>query len=209
LVTVEPEASGFDRLEIGHAFRVTVTQGDEFSVVIRIDDNLEQYLQVEQNGDTLTIDLDDEIGLGLFSATLEADVTMPTFSSIDASGASEVTLVGFTLDADTALDASGASRFDGQLEAPRLNLTLSGASAAELHGSADSLRVDASGASTADLAQFPVTDADVLVSGASNASVDVSGTLQVEASGASHVSYSGDPTLGDVNVSGASSVEAN
>jgi hypothetical protein len=44
-------------------------------------------------------------------------------------------------------------------------------------------------------------------SGASTATVNASGTLDAEASGASHVRYLGSPTLGNVEVSGASSVE--
>jgi hypothetical protein len=69
------------------------------------------------------------------------------------------------------------------------------------------LTVDASGASTAELADFQVTDAAVVVSGASTAIVNASGTLDAEASGASHVGYQGSPTLRNVEVSGASSVD--
>ena len=208
IVSIEQDAADFDRLEIGRAFRVTVSQGDAYSVVIRIDDNLEPYLRVQQQGGTLSIGLTDEIGLGFLTATLEADITMPSFVSVEASDASQVTLVDFVLQDEVSLDASGASRFEGDLEAPRLDLTLSGASGADLRGSAQDLRIDASGASTADMSELSATNADVIVSGASNATVDVSGTLEVDASGASHVTYLGSPTLGDVNVSGASSVEA-
>jgi hypothetical protein len=208
IVSIEQDAADFDRLEISHAFRVTVTQGDTYSVVIRIDDNLEPYLRVGQQGETLSIGLTDEIGLGFLTATLEADITMPSLTSVEASGASQATLVDFILEEELSLDASGASRFEGDLETPRLDLTLSGASGSDLRGAAEDLRIDASGASTADLSDFSATNADVIVSGASNATVNVNGTLEVEASGASNVTYFGSPTLGDVNVSGASSVEA-
>ena len=53
---------------------------------------------------------------------------------------------------------------------------------------------------------FVVEDADVEVSGASRATVYVTGRLDVDASGASRVDYLGDPILGRIDTSGASSV---
>jgi hypothetical protein len=208
VVTVEQDFSDFDRLVVSHAFRVTVTQGDAYDVVIRIDDNLEHYLRVEQEGQTLSIGLTDELGLGLLTATLEADITMPSLTAADASGGTHVTLVDFGEGADVSLNASGASRLEGHLEAPGLHLTLSGASGAELSGSAQRLHLDVEGASTADMAAFAAVDADVIVNGASTATVNVSGTLNADANGASRVTYLGAPTLGNVNVSGGSSVDS-
>jgi ribosomal protein L31 len=51
-----------------------------------------------------------------------------------------------------------------------------------------------------------VQDAHAEISGASNATVNASGTLSAEVSGASHLYYTGSPTLGDIETSGASSV---
>jgi hypothetical protein len=208
VVSLEQDFSDFDRLVVSHAFRTTVTQGDSFDVVIRIDDNLQPYLRVEQDGDTLSIGLTDELGLGLLTATLEADITLPSLASLDASGGTHVTLAGFEEDAAVSLNASGASRLEGHLETPGLDLTVSGASGAELSGSAEQLHIDANGASRADMGAFAAVDADVVVNGASNATVNVSGTLNADASGASHVTYLGAPTLGAVNVSGGSSVDS-
>ncbi len=58
VVTQEMELTGFDKLDISQGFNVQVDQGDEFSVVIRVDDNLVEYLQVEKVGDTLKIGLE-------------------------------------------------------------------------------------------------------------------------------------------------------
>jgi hypothetical protein len=57
-----------------------------------------------------------------------------------------------------------------------------------------------------DLADFQIDDANVNLSGASHATVNLNGTLNVEASGASSLEYIGNPTLGNVNTSGGSSV---
>jgi hypothetical protein len=47
VVTREEDISGFDRVDASHAFKVDISQGETFSVVIRVDDNLLDKLVVE------------------------------------------------------------------------------------------------------------------------------------------------------------------
>ena len=75
-----------------------------------------------------------------------------------------------------------------------------------MNGSGQNLTVEASGASTVDLGEFSVEDADAEASGASTVTVNPSGTLDARASGASHVYYLGNPTMGEIETSGASSI---
>ena len=65
---------------------------------------------------------------------------------------------------------------------------------------------DASGASTIDAENLKVEDADVEASGASSATVSATNDLKVDASGASKISYNGEPKSIKQNSSGASSV---
>jgi hypothetical protein len=74
-------------------------------------------------------------------------------------------------------------------------------------GSARDVRIHGSGGSIFELADFPVTDASVDLSGGSNVTVKPSGRLDVEASGGSRVYYLGSPTVGKIRMSGSSSVE--
>ncbi len=75
-----------------------------------------------------------------------------------------------------------------------------------LTGSGSDLVIDASGSSDVDLAEFPVEDADLNLSGSSEIILNVSGTLDVSASGSSDVEYVGEPSLGSIQTSGSSSV---
>jgi hypothetical protein len=69
------------------------------------------------------------------------------------------------------------------------------------------LTIDGSGGGRIDLGDFSVVDANVELSGGGRATVNSSGTLDVDASGGSHVTYVGSPTLGKIDTSGGSSVE--
>ncbi len=206
IITVTKDFADFDQVEIGSAFDATVQQGDTFAVVIRIDDNLEKDLQVNQVGQTLVLSLDPDRLFGIGSATLEAEITMPTLAGVEASGASHVTLAGFDSSQTLRVVASGASSVEGDIRAGDMSIEASGASSLSLTGGAANLVLDVSGASSVNLESFPVADLQAELSGASNAVVNASGTLDVEASGASELSYLGNPTLGSVNTSGASTV---
>ncbi|MGH2619225.1 MAG: head GIN domain-containing protein [Anaerolineales bacterium] len=206
IVTVTKDFIDFDRVEIGSAFDATVQQGDTFAIVIRIDDNLEEYLRVNQVGQTLELGLEPDRVFGLGSTTLEAEITMPTLSGVETSGASQITLAGFESSQSLRVVASGASSVAGEIQAGDTSMKASGASSISLAGGAANLALEVSGASSVDLEAFPVADLHAELSGASSAVVNVSGTLDVEASGASELSYLGNPTLGSVNTSGASSV---
>ena len=206
VVTQEMPLTGFDEVAVSHAFHMDISQSEAFSVVIRIDDNLVQYLQVVKQGNTLKIGLEPGRRYNIRNATMQAKVTMPKLTRLDLSGASHGTITGFKSTKALDVDLSGASFLRGDIEAGDARFDVSGASQVTLTGSAQDVTIDASGASIVELADFPVADASVEASGASSVTVNPSGKLDVDASGASHVYYLGSPTLGKVDTSGASSI---
>ena len=198
---------GFSKVEVSHAFQVDIVQGDSYRVLVRIDDNLEQHLRVEKRGDTLIIGLKPLRGYNLRRATMEAQVRMPELTGIEVSGASDVKIGGFTSNKNFDVELSGASSLEGEITADDVRIEASGASQARLVGEANNLRLDASGASNIDLKDFPVFDAEIELSGASEAEVVLSGTLNIDVSGASRLYYGGNPTIRRIDLSGASSIK--
>lgn len=218
--------TGFNRVTADSGFAVTVTQGAEYAVSVTVDDNLvEEHLKVELDGETLRIGL--EPLWAYRDLTLEATVTMPGLTGIEASGASTVSASGFASGDPLALTASGAStmtligagagevglelsgasRLEGELEAQELTGEISGAGAVELRGSIQRLQLDASGGSRFELLGLPAVDADLRLSGGSRGAVTVTGTLNADVSGGSRLEYAGSPQLGSVDSSGGSVVE--
>jgi hypothetical protein len=154
VVTREEAISDFDKVEISHSFDVDITQGEAFSVVIRVDDNLVEHLQVEKFGSTLKIDLKPDVSL-VSNATLEAEITMPELTGVDLSGASNATISGFKSTKNLTVDLSGSSSLRGDISAGDVSIDLSGSSNANLTGSGGNLTLDASGSSDVDLSDFP------------------------------------------------------
>jgi hypothetical protein len=204
--TQEKSFTGFDRVEASHVFQVEINQGEDFSVIVRIDDEASEFVQVTKQGNTLKLGLKPDRTYTLKNVTLEATITMPELTGVSLSGASRARVTGFKSTRDLNLDLSGTSSMEGDIEAGAVACELSGSSAINLDGSADDLTVKASGGSVAKLSEFPAANADIEASGASTVTVNVNGTINANVSGASRVYYVGNPTLGSVDTSGAASV---
>jgi hypothetical protein len=207
IVTRTFDLRDFDTVRIASTFNATIAQGDDYLVEVRVDRNIVDHLDVDLAGARLTIALDGDINLrGRF--TLEAHITLPALRDVQVTGASRATIAGID-DAAGELDlsVSGASELEGDAAVESLRADISGASRLTLEGAAELAYIEASGASTLRLAQFALTELEIELSGASNAEVAVAHALgPVRLSGASSLIYAGDPTLSEVQTSGASTV---
>jgi len=81
VVETKLDITGFDKIEAFDGFSVNITQGDTFSVVISIDDNLVEHLGVVKRGDTLKLDMASTKSFRNVT-TLKAKVTMPELTSV-------------------------------------------------------------------------------------------------------------------------------
>ena len=203
-VTQEFDFSDFTEVSIENAFAGTITRGDDYRVVVTVDDNLVDRLKVEQNGNRVTIGFNE--ATAVTNADLTSEITLPALSGLEVSGASQAQIAGFTGDDELNIEASGASRVEGDISSGDADLRATGASTVRLIGAGANLSGEASGASTLDLTDFVTADADVTASGASHIIVNTTGRLDAEASGASNVDYLGQPTLGNISASGGSNV---
>jgi hypothetical protein len=205
VITKEVEVGDFSRIDASAAFEVNVTVGETPSLTLRIDDNVEPRLDVGVSGDTLRIGV--KSPLGVMNATLEADVVVTSLEGIEGSGAVNVQLDDTISGDSLEVRLSGASTTNGSLEVETLDVELSGASNVDLTGTAGSVTANASGASTVDLSGLEAEEAEIELSGASNGTVNVTGTLSAAASGASHLEYRGSPNVTRSETSGASSIQ--
>ena len=204
VVTKTLDFRDFRAVEAHNAFTVDISRAEAYAVQVTADDNLFDYLDVYQIGETLVIGLKK----GSYSrGTWRATVAMPDLARLDVSGASRATVAGFASTDGVDFEVSGASKLVGRLQARRVALDVSGASTAELGGAAERLELEVGGASHAGLGDLAVDEARVRVSGASSATVNAGGSLDADLSGASTLYYVGSPSLGNITTSGASSLK--
>ena len=154
----------FDRLEMGSAFHIEVERGNEFSVKVKGDRRNVDDLDVYKSGSTLVIEFED-------NANRHHDtfisITMPSLKGVNFSAASISKIRGFESDGDLDFYLSGASisQLDGDFRA--IDLVVSGASSLVLFGSGDQIDAEISGASSFKAFDYPVREALIEISGAS------------------------------------------
>jgi hypothetical protein len=204
LETEEYAFTNFTRVEIGSAFEFEIKQSSSYSINVTADDNVIDYVQVYKDGQTLKIKLGGIPSLRL--VTLRASVTIPQLHGLTVSGASRGTVYDFSSTEDLDITVSGASRLTGDITAGDVDFDISGASTIQLEGSANDMDAIVSGASLFKLGGFIVNNADVNISGASTGTINLTGRLDADLSGASRLLYIGEPTMGTINVSGASTL---
>jgi len=224
LETKQYDFSDFDRVHIGYAFEVEISEASSYGISITANDNLFEYIQVTKEGETLNIGL--KTGINLGPVTLKAEITIPQLRGLRLSGTTRGTVTGFSstenldievagasslylvdiLAGDVKFEVSGASRVTGDITASDTDFDISGASTAQLEGSAIDIVVDASGASLVKLAAFLANNADVKLSGDSRLTVNLDGRLDADLSSASELYYIGEPIMGKINTSGDSTL---
>lgn len=179
------DLAGFDAIDVGNAFQVTVQVGPPAKLELRGDDNVVPKVRAEVVDSTLHLEL---TGRVVTKLPLEAIITLPSLVELDAGGASTVTV--------------------GGIAGEHLEVDVSGASRALLGGTVDELDAEISGASTLEAQTLSAAAVHVDASGSSKAEVLATRSLHAEASGASTIRYHGSPAELHRDATGVSSIEA-
>ncbi len=158
-------------------------------------------VRAEKVGDTLRLYLDSTNFTRFSTRRLQADITMPVLTALEASGGSRLTIGGFKSDKPLSVNLSGGSTLDGDIEAGTITMDGSGGSRTTLSGKGSDLKIDGSGGSRFELGELPVDRAKVELSGGANATVDAQ-ELDYDLSGGSQLRYQGEPVIGQKNTSG-------
>lgn len=177
------EVSEFKAVKVGGVFKVEITAQKDFDVQIEADDNLLQYINTEIDGETLELSTSKKISS---RNPIIVRIGAPDIENLEVSGASSV--------------------FVNNLNNDSLKVDLSGASNVKTEGVTKNLKIELSGASRFDAEKLQAENVSVEASGASKADVFASMKLDADLSGASKVTYSGNPKDLVKNASGASKI---
>ncbi|MCU0446851.1 MAG: DUF2807 domain-containing protein [Microscillaceae bacterium] len=194
--------AGFDKVDIDSESNVKITQGANFSIIVRGD-----YRNLA------------ELDLRVINGTLKSsytiyrprkhsnsyEIVMPTLKGVHFSGMTEGQASGFLAVDKFDAKLSGESNMSADMETDVLTMDISGRSNLYWKGKSKTIAAIVSGDSRINTYDSNSEDVKIAVSGGSEAKIYASKTLQANASGRSRVRYRGNPIV-DSNVSGDSSV---
>ncbi len=230
IISADKDFANFTSVDIEDEFDVKIVQSSSFKVTVSSDESFFDYITVSKTDDTLRIYLNPRHAFTDFTVgtkNLRAEITMPVLRGLSLSGATRARVSGFKSSDSFKLDMSGASSLDmreievgdaefvisgaskvsGDMKAANTRFDLSGASKVTLKGSGTNSTLTVSNASNINLTDFILETADVKLTSASEATLSPKEKLDCVVSDASTLYFLGNPTTGNVQVTGASSIK--
>ena len=180
--TEERQVAAFANVDTSGSFEIEWQNGSP-ALRITTDENLLPYIENNVSDDTLRLRTRDHIWP---THGIKIVISSPTRTGGRLRGAVKLTVK--------------------QLSGPTFALESKGASEVTLSGNIDRLSVDMTGASQLAAAGLQTKTAEISTTGAGDAEVAVSDTLNVAITGAGKVTYSGNPATIKKQITGAGSI---
>jgi len=217
-LTEEREVEPFHSVDLRTVGHISLTQGDEQSIVIRAERDVLQKLKTEVRGGELIISSKWNIRQ---AEAPEIFITITKVRSLKISGSGEIKgeerifskdlELGISGSGDILLElkaeqlhtkVSGSGNMSLELEAKYVTTHISGSGDIEMVGLSGSLETRISGSGSLTALDLETREATIRISGSGNCRVHVRDTLDVRISGSGDVEYRGNPK---VNLSGSGS----
>ncbi|MDP4174949.1 MAG: head GIN domain-containing protein [Bacteroidota bacterium] len=193
----------FHAVEVGYGMHLVISQSNSYAIEVKADERDFEHLKVEKRNNSLRFYIDSDHFRK--RGNIEITIKMPELTDLTLSGGSEGK-IGMNISKDFEAGLSGGAMLQGSLKCANAKFSLSGGARMTLSGSGKDLDLNGSGGSIFKLKQFSALNADVTLSGGSDAKLKVNGKLRTSQSGGSHVSYSGNTVVESSQMSGGSKI---
>jgi hypothetical protein len=203
--TVEQKrtVSDFNAIEVGGAFKVTLSQGNENAVTVISDEENIDRIITEVSANTLEI-----YARGIRNASkLEVNITCKTLERLEISGAAQVSTTGMLAAENFVLEASGASKATLTLNVNTMKSEISGAADVKLSGNANNLNSEVSGAGHLKATELETSSAKLEVSGAANAKINAKDEVEAEVTGAGSFNNIANPPIQRIEKNGTIEIQ--
>ena len=203
VVTKERKAEKFDGIRVSTGIDVYLKQGNNEAISVEADENLHEYILTEVKDDVLHVYTKVNIRA---AERKRVYVTMKEVKSIRTSSAGDV--IGETPIKTDRLQLSASSAGDIKLEvsAEDIKLDISSSGDITLSGEAEMLEADLSSAGDLNAYNLKAREADISVSSAGNADINVTEKITARASSAGDINYKGDPKFVESHASSAGAI---
>ncbi len=191
----------FVAVEAGSVYKVILQQGETQKVRFESPEDLEGKVFAEVDGTTLSFG-----AKGINPKKLTITVYYVNLERLETTGAASVEGMSPVRGEKFELEASGASKVTLQLEVKNLISEVDGAAEVKLSGKAAYHRTEVSGAANLKAWELETDKANVEVSGAASARLNVKEEIKGESSGVGKIILKGEPAVKNIEKSGVSKV---
>lgn len=196
----------FKEIELKGGFNIVLIKGDKESLAIETDENLHQYIFVEDSNDKLELSSGRDVILR--PTELNIEITYKSLEKISTYGASKILSKGLITSDSLIIDLSGAASGEINISTEQLVTVVSGAADLTLTGNSLSHKAILSGASNLKASELITKNTDITLNGAGAAIVHASGKLKAQLSGVGSIKYLGNPVTKNTNISGIGQIKS-
>jgi hypothetical protein len=202
--------TGVTRLHLDGVFNLTLIQSDQESIEVEGDQALLDKLIIDQQGDLLTLEMEEGIDFNLFNDDeLRITLHLKELTELNYEGVGNVKTNQTFRVKELKLLGNGVGNLVLDLEADLLHADFDMVGNIELRGSATKVFFTNDGIGKLDASQLIVQDMEIKSSGIGKVALHCEGNLSLTVDGIGKVSYTGNPTLVRKEVSGIGKVEEN
>ena len=194
-------------LKTSGSIDVEISSGDSYNLIVEDDENLIPYIVTEVNNGVLHIHYKN--GYSIIDDNAKVMVTIPSLNMINTSGSADIKGHGIIKSENhLELITSGSGDIELEADAPSINVIGSGSGDISLSGRTKDFDCKMSGSGDVKCSELKSENANIKVSGSSNAHVFASVSLKVNVTGSGDVYYSGNPSSPEIHITGSGTVKA-
>ena len=195
IIKEDRQVSGFTGIDAAGPMDVEVKMGTEFHVTVETDDNLQRYVIIRREGNSLVVKLSENIRVR-DSKTMKVYVEMPMLKSVDVAGSGNVTCEGIIENNDKIdVDVAGSGNVTMEVRTPAVSASTAGSGKTILKGETKKLDVDIAGSGDIDASELKSEEGNVSIAGSGNVKLFSSLKLDVSIVGSGDVLYYGSPSI--------------
>lgn len=192
VVDIQRDVLDFSEISVNGAFDVFIRQGNTNEVILRIDDNLDEFITVEVEGDRLKIQPKRPIRK---ASSKEIYITLENLTELDMNGAISLSSKRIISFKNIHIECNGASEISMNLRGENLVYEGNGSSSAQLNGDVERAKLEINGSGKIDAPGFEINRAQLDINGSGDATLYVNESLDVSINGSGEVYYYGEPAL--------------
>ena len=215
IVVEERNVTNFDKILVTGTGRVIITQGESETLTVETDDNLMEYIETKVIGKTLEIGFTDD---AIFSSRGGGAVLDPSdgfifrisvvdLADVTISGAAQIEIDKLKTDSLNLVFNGAGDIVIEDLVANDVDVKINGAGDISLVGYVETQHIRLNGVGRYQAFDLESQGTYVVISGAGDAEVWATQTLDVTISGAGNVQYYGSPNV-NRNVSGLGRIQS-
>ena len=203
VVKKDRKTTSFSEIKVSSGIDVFLSQGNNESVAVEADENLHEYIMTEVRNGVLNVYSEANIR---DAERKRVYVTMEEINSVRTTSAGDVVGQTPVRSERLELSASSAGNIDLEVKADEIEIDISSSGDITVKGEAGLLDANLSSAGDLNAFGLEVREAEISVSSAGDADVNVTEKITARASSAGDISYMGNPKFVDAHSSSAGGI---